>query len=161
MIYIAHRGNITDSNPSKENCPDYITSAIDQGYDAEIDVWYIEKDFFLGHDKPVCLIQPEFLMNEKIWCHAKNKNALIQLKNLGVHFFWHNTDDYTLTSKGFIWTYPGKPLTTESIAVLPETLKNKVCDEWTAIKTQYSIDELKPVKGICSDIIEHYKKLLK
>ena len=43
-------------------------------------------------------------------------------------YFWHQEDDYTLTSNGFIWTYPGKVLTDNSVMVLPEwnnpTLEN-------------------------------------
>ena len=25
-----------------------------------------------------------------------------------LNYFWHQTDDFTLTSHGYIWTYPGK-----------------------------------------------------
>ena len=34
--------------------------------------------------------------------------------------FEHQEDDVTLTSEGYIWTYPNKQLTDNSIAVLPE-----------------------------------------
>jgi len=37
-----------------------------------------------------------------------------------IHCFWHQEDDVTLTSKGYLWTYSGKELTENSIAVLPE-----------------------------------------
>lgn len=31
--------------------------------------------------------------------------------------FWHQEDDYALTSSGYIWTYPDKLLTDKSIIV--------------------------------------------
>jgi hypothetical protein len=32
-----------------------------------------------------------------------------------IHCFWHQKDDFTITSQGFIWTYPGKPVCKNSI----------------------------------------------
>jgi hypothetical protein len=32
-------------------------------------------------------------------------------------FFWHQSDDFTLTSNGYLWTYPGKPTGPNSIKV--------------------------------------------
>ena len=48
MLKIAHRGN-TDGPSSKENSPEYIQEAIDQGHDAEIDIWLIDGKLFSGH----------------------------------------------------------------------------------------------------------------
>jgi hypothetical protein len=31
-------------------------------------------------------------------------------------------DDYTITSKGYFWTYPGKKISKNSIIVLPENI---------------------------------------
>ena len=54
----------------------------------------------------------------------------------------------TLTSRNFIWTYPGKPLTESSIVVLPE-LNSK-----TTI--------LPPnIFGVCSDYILNYVEVSK
>mgnify|MGYP003336226375 CR=1 FL=1 len=36
------------------------------------------------------------------------------------NYFWHQEDDFTLTSEGYIWTYPGKELSENSICVMPE-----------------------------------------
>ena len=58
-----------------------------------------------------------------------------------IHYFWHQEDDITLTSQGYIWAYPGKQPIKNSIAVLPEIYKDKV----------------DVCKGICSDKIELYK----
>ena len=107
MIFISHRGNINGINKKFENNPNYIQHAIDKGFNVEIDVWY--KDyFFLGHDKPQYKVSSKFLENTKFWCHAKNLEALEKLQKLRTKYFWHQNDDYTLTSNGYIWTYPGK-----------------------------------------------------
>jgi hypothetical protein len=50
MILISHRGNINGKQPSKENHPLYIFEAIKQGFQVEIDVWFIDGKFKLGHD---------------------------------------------------------------------------------------------------------------
>ena len=81
------------------------------------------------------------LSNKKIWCHAKTSEALSALDKIKAHFFWHQEDDYTITSKGYIWTYPGKKLFSKSICVLPEKANYKEIN----------------CLGICSDFIERYK----
>ena len=107
MILIAHRGNYRGKNISRENHPDYIQEAIKKGYDVELDVWNIDGSYYLGHDEPHILIKNNFIENKKMWCHAKNIQALhSMLTTSNVHCFWHEDDKVTLTSKGFIWKYP-------------------------------------------------------
>lgn len=123
MIYIAHRGNTQGPNPSKENHPDYIRDAIHKGYDVEIDVWYISGKYVLGHDEPQYDIPDYFLQNERLWCHAKTIEAMTALVDPGfaVNAFFHETDQCTLTTQKWIWTYPGYPcFTHRAIAVMPE-----------------------------------------
>ena len=36
------------------------------GYDVEIDVWSIDKQFYLGHDEPQYKIDKKFLQNKKV-----------------------------------------------------------------------------------------------
>ena len=113
-------------------------------YEVEIDVWFVNDSFYLGHDEPLHLISKEFLENEKLWCHAKNEEAFHKmLVNSKIHCFWHQTDDYTLTSKGFSWVFPGKKVNQNSIWVLPEL----------TIYKNTMINCL----GICSDYISKYK----
>ncbi len=140
MYLISHRGNINGIQKSKENDPNYINRAIEGGFDVEVDVRYNKGKFFLGHDYNQYEIDKNFLLNEKIWCHAKTTTALSALHQIGAHYFWHQEDDYTITSKGFIWTYPGKKLLPNSICVLPEDAN------------YIEINCL----GICSDFIEKY-----
>ena len=147
MKLIAHRGNIRGPNPLYENSPRYILKALDQGYDVEIDLWFVKNKWFLGHDKPQYEIPIEFILENKdrYWCHAKNKNALFNLVKInGINCFWHQDDYYTLTSKSFIWVYPGQPLVENSICVMPE-------------RVNYTSSELKICHGICTDYVAMYK----
>lgn len=123
MIYIAHRGNITGPKPDLENRPDYITAAADLKFDVEIDVWCFDPDgktCWLGHDKPQYVVPTSWVNKPEFWCHAKNARALAVLRQNDIHCFWHQTDDFTMTSKGYIWTYPGKQPTTHSVIVVQD-----------------------------------------
>ena len=119
MIKIAHRGNIYGPS-TMENHPDHILSAINLGYDVEIDVWNIDNLYYLGHDKPKFLIDFNFLesISNNAWVHCKNLSALTKLSMINnINCFWHQQDDHTLTSMGYVWTYPGKSCEERSILV--------------------------------------------
>lgn len=146
MFFISHRGNISGPEPKRENTPDYVDEAIDAGYDVEVDVWYYKNNFWLGHDNDfdVNVQVPEswFLKRQdKLWVHAKDLGCLYQMMHLEVHTFTHNRDNATITSKGHIWTYPGRPLFKYSIEVLPERSRHS----WYL--------DLGNSAGICSDHI--------
>lgn len=145
MILISHRGNTIKSNPEKENDPEYLFKTIGQGFDVETDLWLVNNKLSLGHDKPQYTIELEFLkeFNDKLWIHCKNIPALNFCLNNDLHCFFHNTDDVTLTSKGYIWTYPNNKLNLSgrSIAVMPETV-----GKW----------DLHKGSGICSDNVMGY-----
>ena len=141
MKLISHRGNIFGPLPQFENGPNYIVDAIKQGLDVEIDVWYIDGKYWLGHDNPQYEIEQSFLENEKLWCHAKNIEGLHKmLQNKKTHCFWHQEDDFTLTSKQKIWTYPNKRVLERSVIVC-QTLES----------TKKMLKE--NVFGVCSDYI--------
>ena len=141
MPLISHRCNINGKNPHFENTEMYCQEAIDRGFDVEIDIWYTDT-WWSGHDKPQHVISPDFLIKEEVWCHAKNIEALNSLLDLGAHCFFHQNDNVTLTSKGYIWTYPTQPLTEKSICVLPEL--------------QASWPVKKKCAGVCSDYVVRY-----
>lgn len=105
----------------KENQPSYVLDTIDLGYDVEIDLWMISGFLWLGHNGPQYLIQDQFLIDNgsKLWIHCKNLDALDYLNTnyKQLNYFWHQEDDFTLTSQGYIWTYPGKETTSLSIIV--------------------------------------------
>jgi len=154
MKFISHRGNINGQKSEKENKPSYIQKALDANFDVEIDVWYYNKKWWLGHDRPQYKTTFRWLFqrHSKLWIHCKNLEALHKLtrrdgKNLwnqNLNYFWHQNDDFTLTSKGFIWTYPRQPLTNNSICVYPE--------KFAGLKK-----ELDNCHGMCSDNIAEIK----
>jgi len=148
MILISHRGNIDGKIPEKENHPDYIWAAIQAGYEVEIDVWFKDGKFMLGHDEPQYEFPFELMQNHysKLWLHCKNLEALemfLKLDATGskLNYFWHESDKVTLTSKNIMWAYPGTQPLKGSIAVLPE----------------WKEDDISQCAGICSDYIIKYK----
>ena len=147
MIYISHRGNLTGKKPEMENKPSYISDALNQGYHCEVDVWFVNNKFMLGHDEPKYGF-PFVLFRSfynKLWIHCKNLEAISALNDFPethlLNYFWHQNDDVTLTSKGYIWAYPGKQPIKSSIAVLPEIHNDNIDNRI----------------GICSDEIVNYK----
>ena len=116
MILISHRGNLNGKS-DRENQPEYINEALDQGFDVEVDVWYIDNQFWLGHDKPQYKVSDGFLEHPNLWCHAKNLAALDAMLYNNIHCFWHETDQFTITSKGYIWTFPGEMVSDRSVIV--------------------------------------------
>ena len=143
MILISHRGNINGRNPNLENGQRYCQKAIDAGYNVEIDVHFYDGILWTGHDRPQYRVDDDFLLQEEVWCHAKDIMALRRLLELETHCFFHQNDPVTLTSKGYMWTYPTQPLTEKSICVKPEI----------------QLIALKHSAGICSDVIEKYTDL--
>lgn len=141
MKIIAHRANLTGKG-SSENEPAGIIKAIDAGFDVEIDVRIYENKLWLGHSGPEYELSFEFLKEiiPYAWIHCKDLDALdffASRPDLKAQYFWHQTDDYTVTSHGIIWAFPGKPVTPNSVILLPEY-------------NDYIID--KSAYGICTDV---------
>lgn len=148
MILISHRGNIDGKIEENENRPSYIDSAIKSGYNVEVDVWFVDGKWWLGHDEPQYQTTTNWLeeRQDKLWIHCKNVDAVIELDSNNKHYnrfnyFWHENDTITLTSFSFIWAYPGKQPIKGSIAVMPEIFD----------------DDVSRCCGVCSDLIQKYK----
>jgi len=139
MHLISHRGNLTGKQPELENTPDYINAALAQGYKCEVDVFAYHGKLYLGHDDAQIETSVQYLQQEGIIAHAKNLDALAEMLQANIHCFYHHNDNYTLTSRNWIWAFPGKPgtLIHPCIAVLPENYATDVTD----------------FDGICSDFI--------
>ena len=150
MILISHRGNTKGPEKEKENTINHIDKSISEGYLCEVDAWIIDNKFYLSHDNPknngLKVEQSFFIQRAKdLIIHCKNLDALIHFAYFDIiHYFWHQNDDYTMTSKNWIWCYPGKKGTIihPSICVMPE-LHNQV------VNANFT--------GVCSDYIERYK----
>tara|TARA_B100001175_G_scaffold249023_1_gene216010 strand:- start:268 stop:741 length:474 start_codon:yes stop_codon:yes gene_type:complete len=157
MRLISHRGNVDGKYPQYENLPEYVDKAIDLGYDCEVDLWVLssakwnnDDAFYLGHDEPTYPIDLKWLTDRylNLWIHCKDLKTISKLRELqlemhvNLNYFFHNTDDCTITSRGDLWVYPGKQPVKNSIAVMPE----------------YHKDDISEAHGVCSDYIKNYKK---
>jgi hypothetical protein len=145
MIYISHRGLLNGPSEQFENTPAAIDEAIATCFHVEVDLWATDTAIYLGHDKAQHKIEWSWLLNRKnyLWIHCKNMAALEAMYNYGglYHYFWHQKDTVTLTSRGMIWAYPGKQPIKNSIAVLPETFN----------------DNISQCAGICTDYVLRYR----
>lgn len=137
MIKIAHRGLISGADQSKENTIPQIELALNKGFHVEIDIFFIDNRWFLGHDNPETEVKFEFLDNRNFFLHCKNLAALNELTHEGIDadFFAHNHDPWVLTRNGFIWTFPNEETCYNSIIV---DLENK--------------GNYGDIAGVCSDI---------
>jgi hypothetical protein len=142
MILISHRGNLNGPNEVRENSPYYIMEAIAEGYDVEVDLWWVDGKVYLGHDEPQYEVSDEWLGErvDRLWIHCKNVESLNWIRSTSLHYFWHEQDTLTLTSKNYMWVYPGKQPITGSIAVMPE-IHN---------------DDISKCLGVCSDFIKRH-----
>ena len=148
MRLISHRGNVSGRNPERENYPDYIVEALGLGYDVEIDIWYVNDRYYFGHDNPTYEVGKGFIndVKNRSWFHCKNEAALSKLGDDfdQINFFWHDRDKYTITSMGYIWSFPGEKMVKNSIMLFPENYpKNE--------------DQILLSSGICSDYVANYE----
>lgn len=152
MKLIAHRGNLFGPDLDKENSPDYILEALSYGCDVELDLWVNNDNLFLGHSAPQYPIDASFLElnKEKFWVHCKNIEALwtCMFKLHDINYFWHQEDDVSVTSKKVFWTYPGRPLTPNSVMLI---LNEDALDKE---------DIGGEIYGICTDYVDEIKNRL-
>ena len=101
--------------------------SIEQGYDVEVDIWFISETFFLGHDETQYGITLEWLLerSENLWVHCKHIDAIEEFKRLEleqkitkINYFYHQQDDVTITSHGHLWKYPGIPQIKNCVSVM-------------------------------------------
>jgi len=101
----------------------------------------------LGHDEPQHAVTWWWLAgrSQHLWIHCKDITTLHAFANgtSGYNYFWHQEDDFTLTSKQYIWTYPGKPYTNQSVIVMPEWNE----PDWDTLRVT-------DCYGICTDYVE-------
>lgn len=147
MILIAHRGNTV--GPSiYENEPEYAAEAIEMGFTVEVDVWASHGRLWFGHDCEDYLVPDGWLDRyaaSSIF-HCKNLEALEAMRQAGCHYFWHQEDKYTLTSRGVVWVYPNRPFlaTQNFIYCQPDAI---------ALPEGY-----RGLGGICSDYVDSLRR---
>jgi hypothetical protein len=152
MLIISHRGNLTGCDPNNENRLETIEYVISKGFSVEVDLRiYNDKPYF-GHDEPQYETSLNFLKNidSFLWVHCKDKNSFEYALKYNLNCFWHDTDDYTMTSKGYVWAYPGKESVGNlCIGVMPEKF-------WPPGDTIIN----KKFFGICTDIPIAYQDII-
>lgn len=124
---ICHRGNLSGSVKELENNFGILVQRATQRLSVELDVWYHEKNLWLGHDAPEYKITLDWLAScRRRLVHAKTGETFAYLlqeigkRALDLHVFYHTTEDYVLTNKGLVICYPGKPLLPGSVCMMPE-----------------------------------------
>jgi hypothetical protein len=149
MKLISHRGNISGPVPDKENRPSYIDSAIQLGYDVEVDLRFVNGEFWLGHDYPDYKIEIEWMKLRKdyLWFHCKDLDSSIELLNHNFMFFCHQSDEFVLTSNNYIWVHN-----------LNYKINNKCIIPLLTKEDILSYSNLTPY-GICTDYITECKKI--
>lgn len=146
MRLISHRGNTNGRNQELENSPGYILQAIRLGFEVEIDVWFVDNKFKLGHDAPTYDFPLSLLEDyyRYLWIHCKDVESFSKLNEIDktgvrLNYFFHDVDRGVLTSQGYIWSI--EPLD-RGILVMPEATGNQ--------PGPLTI-------GICSDHVQSYR----
>ncbi|NDG32467.1 hypothetical protein EB118_20635 [bacterium] len=151
-LWICHRALKNGPNKKLENKEVEILRRLEEGWNVEIDVWNIDGVWWLGHDNPESkLIDKDILKNSNVWVHCKNLKALQECIRMGdIHCFTHNSDEAVLTSKQYIWCYPGIMLGKNSVCVMPERCITLLNNE----------DVMRTDGAVCSDYTPNiYSKL--
>lgn len=149
MRFISHRGNLNGADVERENSPSYVEEALKSGFDVEVDMRFNLGSIYLGHDVPQYEISNQWLdrHHSNLWIHCKDADSLNYCMNMGYHCFFHNIDAYTITSRGFVWAYPGMQIASRlCICVMPEKNEGVV---GLMLRKYY---------GVCSDLVDEMEK---
>jgi len=146
---ISHRGNLDGPNPEMENQPEYILNATNV-CSVEIDVWYKDNKYFLGHDEPQYEVAKFFLFKERFLIHAKSMETFFELSKYGqLETFFQTEDDLSMTTKNRIVIH-GR--------------NNKISDDsrnniWVDLDGKLEIRELGVKNNLLTDFPLKYKEL--
>ena len=130
MLLIAHRALI-NGKPDGENHPEQVEYCLEHGLSVEIDVWYTDDSFWLGHDNPQHRVDVDFLMQPKLWIHCKDIESAMLLRHYpSLNTFTIDKDDFTITSKNWLWLSPTYGKSYKGvICVMPEDPRWKFSSE--------------------------------
>jgi hypothetical protein len=132
---------------------------LDKGFDVEVDIWIIDNQICLSHDDPTYMdnrnivdLKDIYELSDNLWVHCKNREALEFFSNKSFHYFWHERDCYTLTSRGIGMVLVGQYPYPKSVIVLPESI--------SLYYPPYGYEYIKNSYGICTDYPLKYQKEL-
>jgi hypothetical protein len=144
-LKIAHRGLTDGPNHSSENSIETIRERCKKGLASEIDIWWKDNAFWIGHDSPREPVSLEFLCSDYLWIHAKHMESFYELQRisneqgLGLRIFYHTDEDYVLTTHGDTIIYPGLDDVDGWTYMMPEmcTIRpskaSAICSDFTKI----------------------------
>lgn len=145
--WILHRGLSCGPDKTLENKEDNLWKQLHNGWDIECDIWFINEEWWLGHDEPsMKLHNVALLSHPHAWIHCKHLPALVECmrrvsEGCRINCFFHDSDVATLTSQGYIWTYPGNIIyDSHAICVMPE-------------RHGYRLYNILQSGGVCSDYL--------
>lgn len=99
MRIISHRGNLRGVDP-KENFPDRIKK-VAETFETEVDAWFINGLYYLGHDRPEFEVDKFFFMDSNLLVHAKTVATYLQLHRYSdVNVFLQHQDGLAVSSGG-------------------------------------------------------------
>lgn len=116
MKIYSHRGNLSGKSP-RENEPAFILECIAEGFNVEVDLWFVDGAYLLGHDGPEHPIDLRAFDREEIIFHLKSPHVP-PLKHADA--FAIENDPYALTRRGLLWTNYGRAPTPEAVMCSPE-----------------------------------------
>jgi hypothetical protein len=131
MLIISHRGQLDGPCPSTANNPQQILKllTIYPGLHFELDLWITDCGLFLGHDSPdysvsttiLDLLSSRSIFHIKHVDSASHRSMLLLSKVCNsCHYFAHDLDSFTITSRGLIWVHPKMGVLPNTVAVMPE-----------------------------------------
>ena len=142
-LRIAHRGLTEGPNHDLENSVERLTLRKENGLHSEIDIWWKDNHFWIGHDFPREQVSLDFLTSPYFWIHAKHRESFLELqkvsseKALGLRIFYHTDEDYILTTLGDTIIYPGLADCNGWVYMMPEmgsiqpSIASAICSDYT------------------------------
>jgi hypothetical protein len=122
MRVVIHRGYPGCGNNEQDILK--IHKSLEQGYDAEVDIWKVNNKLYLGHDRPCTPFDLDSLPIDRTWYHCKNGSAYEFFLNerKDCNAFVQDKDPYSVTTLGYIWCNVGVPILPglKCVVVLPE-----------------------------------------
>lgn len=157
--FIAHRNNLDGKFAPDENKPEKIDELNRKGIPCEIDVWYRDNTYWLGHDAPETQVTFDWLMQylPLRLIHCKDWKSLDKLHRecgrLGynVNLFYHTVEDYAMTSRGQIIVHPDQPCLPDSIEMMPEMSEHRDRTHRSNCVCSDSRSNLRPLKPTAVD----------
>jgi len=153
MKIISHRGNIKGPIPEKENRPSYIDSALQLGFDVEVDIRFIDDKFWLGHDTPDYEVSDIWIIKraKNLWFHCKDLASAIELEKLSssINKFCHVSDPYVIVSNGKLWVHD-LTLTLDNTCIIPLL-------SYDDIESNKNLTFNNSIYGVCTDYPQNIK----